>query len=66
VCRYVVIGPAGSVVRAGRAPHDGQGVFRVDLRGLSPGRYTVLTVLEIDGNAVDVPVRSIEHDVRRR
>jgi hypothetical protein len=66
VCRYVVIGPAGSVVRAGRASHDGRGVFLVDLRGLSPGRYAVLTVLEIDGNAVDVPVRSIEHHVRRR
>jgi hypothetical protein len=66
VCRYVVIGPAGSVVRAGRAPLDARRVFRVDLRGLRPGRYAVLTVLEIDGNAVDAPVRSIEHHVRRR
>jgi hypothetical protein len=65
-CRYVVLGPGGTVVRAGTAWPDGQRVFRVPLKGLAAGAYSVMIALQAQGNAVDAPITVVEHRVAAR
>jgi hypothetical protein len=62
-CRYVVVAADGAVVRAGRASHDEQRVFRIDVKGLRAGAYTVMVAFEANGNDVKVPVTVAEHRV---
>jgi hypothetical protein len=61
--RYVVIAADGSVARAGHASHNPQRRFRVDLKGLRAGVYTVAIGFEADRNAVDMPITRVEHRV---
>lgn len=65
-CRYVVLAADGGVVRAGHASYDDRRLFRVDLKGLRPGAYTVLLAFEVDANAVDRPITVAEHPVAAR
>ncbi|MBI3030606.1 MAG: hypothetical protein HYY64_13945 [Candidatus Rokubacteria bacterium] len=62
--RYVVVSPAGQLVRTGTAKPGADGVFRVDLKGtLAPGRYVLLVTLYLNENAVNPDVRRIEYVV---
>jgi hypothetical protein len=67
VCRYVVLGPGGDVVRAGTAPRAPSGAFTVDLAGLAaPGSYTVQLALVLGGNAVQLEIVTLSHAVKAR
>ena len=62
--RYVVVSPAGRVVRTGIAKPGEGAVFRVDLKGtLAPGRYVLLVALHLNENAINPDVRRIEYVV---
>src|SRR5262249_841841 len=62
LCRYVVLSPAGSVVRAGTAAYAGHGLFRVALpEGLAPGPYTVLMALYLNENYVNPEIRMVPY-----
>jgi hypothetical protein len=64
VCRYVIVGPGGDVVRAGSGLFGSDGRFVLDLKGLvAPGLYTVVAALYVGGNSVNPEVRVIEHRV---
>lgn len=64
VCRYVLVGPGGEVVRAGTAGPGQDGVFRLALgEALPPGRYTLQAALALNGNAVNPDIRQIEYVV---
>ena len=63
-CRYVIIGPGGNVIRAGRAAFRKDGRFVVDLKNLGgPGLYTVAAALFIGGNDLNPEIKVIEHRV---
>lgn len=65
-CRYVIVGPAGSVVRAGMAVLGSGGEFTIDLKQLGPpGNYSIATALFIRGNRVNPEVKLVEHRVSR-
>jgi hypothetical protein len=64
LCRYVIVGPAGDVVRAGAGPFATSGRFVLDLKGLgAPGLYTIVAALYVGGNSVDPEVKVIEHRI---
>ena len=64
VCRYVIVGPGGDVVRAGSGLFGSDGRFVLDLKALvAPGLYTVVAALYVGGNSVNPEVRVIEHRV---
>lgn len=63
-CRYVVIGPDGSVVRTGTAPLAGSGRFVLDLHDLAePGTYAVMAAMSTAHNRMNPEVKMIEHRV---
>jgi hypothetical protein len=63
-CRYVIVGPGASVVRAGTATIGRDGRFVVDLKGLTgPGLYTVAVALFLGGNDVNPEIKLVEHRV---
>ena len=65
-CRYVIVGPAGSVVRAGMTVLGKSGAFSIDLRQLGPpGKYTIAAALFIGGNRVNPEIKLVEHRVAR-
>ncbi len=64
VCSYLVVGGDGTVRSAGTARPAADGGFRVDLKGLPAARYTVLTAVRLNGNAVNPDIGMIEHHVR--
>lgn len=62
VARYMVVSPAGRVVKSGTARPGEDAVFRVDLRGgLAPGRYVVSIALYLNDNAVDPDLRRLAY-----
>jgi len=63
VCRYAVVSPEGSVVRAGSAQFADDGTFSVALAGLTPGQYTVLTAVYLNGNRVNPDVKAVAYRV---
>jgi hypothetical protein len=64
VCRYVIVGPTGSVVRAGTATLRSNRLFVVDLAPLSPpGLYTIAAALFIGRNAMNPEVKLVKHRV---
>lgn len=61
-CRYVIVAPHGTVVRAGTASFGNRGQFVLDLKDLAtPGLYTVVVALYVGGNRVNPEVKVIEH-----
>ena len=63
-CRYVIVGPDASVVRAGTATIGRDGRFVVDLKGFTrPGLYTVAVALFLGGNDVNPEIKLVEHRV---
>ena len=58
-CPYLVVGADGQVRSAGAGRYDGNATFTLDLKGLKPGRYTVLTAVIANGNAVNPDARAI-------
>jgi hypothetical protein len=63
VCSYMVVGPDGTVLRAGAAQWADDGLFTVNLTGLTPGQYTVLTAIYLNGNHISPEVRAVEYRV---
>jgi hypothetical protein len=60
LCRYVIVGPDGTVVKAGTVNATDTGTFGIPLRGtLTPGPHTILVALDLDGNHVNQPVRVV-------
>ncbi|MFQ5656018.1 MAG: hypothetical protein ACE5G5_00585 [Candidatus Methylomirabilales bacterium] len=65
--RYLVVGPDGSVVRAGTARWDDDGQFTVEItRTLAPGLYTILIAAYPNGNMVNPTVGVLRYPVMRR
>jgi hypothetical protein len=63
-CRYVIVGPAGKVVRAGAEALNKSGRFVVEFGKLTePGRYHVMTLLVLGGNSVNPDIKVFEHRV---
>ncbi len=58
-CPYLVVGADGQVRSAGAGRYGGDATFTLDLKGLKPGPYTVLTAVIPNGNAVNPDVRAI-------
>jgi len=52
-CRYVIVGPGGTIVTAGTAQLADVGTFMVPLKGpLKPAPHTILVALDLEGNRV--------------
>jgi hypothetical protein len=65
-CRYVIVGPAGSVVRSGTATIGTNGRFAISVKQLGPaGTYTIAAALLVGGNQVNPEVKVFEHRVAR-
>ena len=63
-CRYVVIAPGGSVARTGTALPGRNGLFAVDLQGLSePGAYTVMVAVFVPPNRMNPEVAVVMHRI---
>ena len=63
-CRYVVVAPGGSVVRAGTARLERTGRYTIDLRGLAePGVYTVMAAIVVPPSGMNPDVTVVEHRV---
>jgi len=59
-CRYVVVGPKGTVVKAGTLQPTEAGTFTVPLEEkLEPGPHTILFALDLDGNHVNQHVKVV-------
>jgi len=64
LARYVMVGPEGSVHRAGIARWEGDGRFTVEITGdFSPGLYTILTAVYPNGNTVNPMVGVVHYQV---
>jgi hypothetical protein len=63
-CRYVIVGPDGSVVRTGAETLNKSGRFVLELGKLpAPGRYQVMSALYVGGNSVNPEITVFEHRV---
>jgi hypothetical protein len=60
-CRFVVLGPAGAVVRAGTVPPTAPGVCAVGLQDV-PRPATVLVSPSLNGNHVDPQIKAMRVD----
>jgi hypothetical protein len=60
-CRYVVLGPAGAVARAGTVPPVEPGVCAVEIGGV-PRPATVLVSPSLHGNHVESTIKAIRVD----
>ena len=60
-CAYIVLGADGKVRRAGAGRQEGDGTFRLDLKGLPAGAYTVLAAVSLNGNTVHPDVRAFPY-----
>jgi len=60
-CRYVVLGPAGAVARAGTVPPVEPGVCAVEIGGV-PRPATVLVAPALHGNQVEVQIKAMRVD----
>jgi hypothetical protein len=65
VCSYVVLRPDGVVLMAGAALDGADGTFTVDLKGLKPGRYTVVAAIYLSGNQVNPDVKAVPYRVEQ-
>jgi hypothetical protein len=64
LCRFVVVGADGTVLRTGTAVYRGDGVFLVDLpKKLPPGRYLIMVALYLNENYVNPEVKVIRYRV---
>lgn len=64
VCRYVILSPAGEVVRAGTTRLRADGVSTVELRpDLPPGLYSIVAALYLNGNSMNPDIRQIPYRV---
>jgi len=59
VCRYVVVGPASTVLKAGTVEATDAGTFSIPLAELAPGRHTIMVTLSLDGAEVNPRVKVI-------
>jgi hypothetical protein len=60
VCRYVIVGPDGAVVKAGTVPAGANGVFVLGRDGLPrAGPHTALLAVSVNGNDVNAHVKSV-------
>jgi hypothetical protein len=64
-CEYVVVRGDGRVVRAGAGSQARDGTFRVDLRGLPSGRYTLLVAVWVNDNRTNPDIRLLDYRVGR-
>jgi hypothetical protein len=65
--RYLLVGPDGAVVGAGKMRWEEDGRFAVDLpERMSPGRYTLLLAIYLDGNSVTRSTKALRFQVRTR
>ena len=64
-CRYVVVDAKRTVVRAGTVTRREPTGFTVGLSGLPSGRYTILLMLPVLDNTVDIPITTVQHVVAR-
>jgi hypothetical protein len=65
--RYLLVGPDGAVVGAGKMRWEEDGRFAVDLpERMSPGRYTVLLAIYLDGNSLTPSTKVLRFQVRTR
>ncbi|MGH7323552.1 MAG: hypothetical protein ACREJ9_02760 [Candidatus Rokuibacteriota bacterium] len=62
MCRYVVVGADGGVVKAGAVPPNEQGTFVVSRRGWPPAPQMVLLAISVNGNVVDPHARAVPLD----
>jgi len=64
--KYVVLAPQGEVLIVGTAPYAGDGIFTIELQGkVPPGRYSVLTAIYVNDNAVEPDVRMVSYEVTK-
>jgi hypothetical protein len=64
LAKYVVLTPQGEVLTVGTAPYAGDGTFAIELQGkVPPGRYTVLTTIYVNDNAIEADVRMVSYAV---
>lgn len=64
VCRYVIVSPAGEVLKAGTAKLGDDGIFTVELTGeLPPGLYIILAALYLNENSMNPEVRVVRYRV---
>jgi hypothetical protein len=64
LAKYVVLTPQGEVLTVGTAPYAGDGTFSIELQGkVPPGRYTVLTTIYVNDNAIEPDVRMVSYAV---
>jgi hypothetical protein len=64
-CRYVVIDTAGRAVLAGLGRLADDATFRIDVKGrLQAGQYTMLTMISVNGNAINAEIQRIPLVVR--
>jgi len=65
--RYLLVGADGAVVGAGKMRWEEDGRFVVDLpERMSPGRYTVLLAIYLDGNSLTPSAKALRFQVRTR
>ena len=58
VCRYVIVGPDGAVVRAGATGATSSGLFVIGREGVSPGS-TALLQIAVDGTQATAATRTV-------
>jgi hypothetical protein len=59
VCRYVVLGADGRVVKAGSVEPGATGLFVVSREGLPPGPHVVILAIVVNGNVVNLDARTV-------
>ena len=58
VCRYVIVGPDGAVVRAGATGATSSGLFVIGREGVPPGS-TALLLIAVDGTEATAATRAV-------
>jgi hypothetical protein len=66
VCRYVLLGPDGVVLRTGTAAWGEDGRFTMNPieGGLASGQYTLLVAIYLNNNAIDPGIVMVPYDVK--